>query len=75
MKYIDYVKYLKSKNINLFDFDYRISYNNFIHVLNNKAKPYMIGGGNVLNQYDDIMLRNIIDISLSPMRSNLYLLL
>ena len=74
MKYIDYVKYLKSKNIHLFDFDYRISYNNIINVLS--AKNIMIGGGNnVLQQYDDIMLRNIVDVALSPMRSNLYVLL
>ena len=74
MKYIDYVKYHKSKNIHLFDFDYRISYNNIINVLS--AKNIMIGGGNnVLQQDDDIMLRNIVDVALSPMRSNLYVLL
>lgn len=78
MKYIDYVKYLKSKNIHLFDFDYRISYDNIINIYNNKFNLQfnMSGGGNnILQKYDDIMLRNIVDVSLSPMRSNLYVLL
>jgi hypothetical protein len=53
MKYKDYIKYLKSKNIILFDHDYRISYNNIkiyynINNLNNNHN--LIGGGNTNHQ-------------------------
>ncbi len=44
MKYIDYINYLKSNNIILFDHDYRISYNNIKHYYNKKM--YQTGGGN-----------------------------
>jgi hypothetical protein len=65
MEYKDYIKYLKSKNIILFDHDYRISYNNIkiyynINNLNNKNN--LIGGGNNNNNND---INTIIKLSLS----------
>ncbi len=60
MKYIDFVNYLKSNNINLFDHDYRISYNNiniyYNNYLNNNNNQ--TGGGS-----DDLKL--IVNLSLS----------
>ncbi len=59
MKYIDFVNYLKSNNINLFDHDYRISYNNInIYYNNYLNNNHQVGGSN--NH-----LETIVNISLS----------
>lgn len=62
MKYIDYVNYLKSNNINLFDYEYRISYNNILYYNTTQQTG---GGDMIIKKYDITQLKNIIDISLS----------
>ena len=63
MDYTNYINYLKSKNIILFDHDYRISYYN---INNYKAPNNMTGGGiNKLLNYTDSELQQIINISIS----------
>ncbi len=71
MDYIDYVNYLKSKNINLFDHDYRISYNNIMIYMKNRTNV-MTGGGFFLNKYDDGQLRMIINVATSHNPNYLY---
>jgi hypothetical protein len=66
MKYKEYIKYLKSNNIILFDYDYRISYNNIkiyynINNINNNNK--LSGGGN--NNHNIHNIHTIINIALS----------
>ena len=63
MNYTQYVNYLKSNNINLFDHDYRISYHN----INQYYNKEMSGGGNnsFLSQYNLKQLTDIINISIS----------
>ena len=66
MKYIDYINYLKSKNIIMFDHDYRISYgaiNTYLPYTN--MRNHMTGGGNMLARYNTDELRNIINIATS----------
>ena len=68
MEYKDYIKYLKSNNIILFDHDYRISYNNIkiyynINNLNNKNN--LIGGGNNNDHHNNNNIHTIINIALS----------
>ena len=66
MKYLDYINYLKSNNIILFDHDYRISYNNIKHYYNNTNNQ--IGGGNILANLDKDDLRIIINVALTNPR-------
>ena len=62
--YIDYVNYLKSNNIILFDHDYRISYNNInLYLKKNFNNNELIGGG--LNNYNINEITYIINVSLS----------
>ena len=72
MNYPEFIKYLKSKNIILFDHDYRIAYNNINTYMINHSQNNMTGGGNRLKQYDDIKLKHIIDTALSFEPRNLY---
>lgn len=66
MKYIDYVNYLKSNNIILFDHDYRVSYFNInTHILNPRSTNNMRGGGVYLSKYNYHELNNIVKIALS----------
>jgi hypothetical protein len=66
MNYTNYVNYLKSNNIILFDHDYRISYHN----INQYLEKNMIGGGNnnqkiSLSKYNLQQLIEIVNISIS----------
>ncbi len=67
MKYTNYLNYLKSNNIILFDHDYRISYNN----INNYYFRQQVGGANNNNINNKLFnlnkneLEKIINISLS----------
>jgi hypothetical protein len=72
MKYIEFIKYLKSKNIILFDHDYRIAYNNINTYMITPQSESMIGGGNRIMNYDDTTLKHIIDTALSPEPKKLY---
>ncbi len=72
--YINYVNFLKSNNIILYDHDYRISYNNIKTYYN---KTDMTGGGdNMKNElFNNIEnLLNIINLSLSDYPQNLFFL-
>lgn len=74
--YINYVNFLKSNNIILYDHDYRISYNN-ITTYYNKINEEMTGGGNNMkNQlFNNIeSLLGIINVSLSDYPQNLFFL-
>ena len=68
MNFINYKHFLESKNIKLFDHEYRISY---YKLLKYTQTNNMIGGGNTLsvlnslNNKDSISLKNIVDILLS----------
>jgi hypothetical protein len=75
MNYIEYVNYLKSKNIKMFDHDYRISYYNINKYINEESNN-MTGGGNkmLIKNYNNDELINIINISLSVRPENLYFL-
>ncbi len=73
MKYIDYVKYLKSQNIILFDHDYRISFNNINNYYNNINNNEMVGGGfNKLKNINIDKLIDIINVSISSNPEYLY---
>ncbi len=72
MKYIDYIKYLKSKNIVMYDHDYRVSYYNIKKYYNNDLRSEMRGGGNIF--LDEENLTEILSISLSIRPENLYFL-
>jgi hypothetical protein len=72
MKYIDYINYLKSKNIIMFDHDYKISYYN-INKYYNKNEGQS-GGGNLISSISDEKLSEILSISLSIRPENLYFL-
>ena len=75
IKYTDFIKYLKSKNIILFDHDYRIAYNNintYMITPQNEITNNMVGGGNRIMNYDDTTLKQIIDTALSPEPKKLY---
>jgi hypothetical protein len=73
MNYPEFIKYLKSKNIILFDHDYRIAYNNInSYMISTKENDIMTGGGNRIQQYSDITLKHIIDTALSPEPNKLY---
>lgn len=66
MNYKDYIKYLKSNNIILFDHDYRISFNNINNYLNTKIQT---GGGKInknnLLIFKEDELKMIVNIALS----------
>lgn len=66
MNYIDYINYLKSKNIILFDHDYRVSYHNIKNYLVNNE---LTGGGNrskmAIENYSQDDLNMLITVSLS----------
>ena len=76
MNYPEFIKYLKSKNIILFDHDYRIAYNNInTYMIESQvieSQNIMTGGGNRIKQYNDIELKNIIDTALSSEPRKLY---
>ncbi len=75
MKYIDYVNYLKSKNIIMYDHDYRISYHNINKYYNTGLWSEMKGGGKYDSfQFDDDKLIEILNISLSVRPENLFFL-
>ena len=77
MKYIDYVNYLKSKKIIMYDHDYRISYYNIkkFFMNDNNVGSEMVGGSNKKNFInDDNLLSEIVSISLSIRPENLYFL-
>jgi hypothetical protein len=65
MNYKQYVKYLKSNNIILFDHDYRISFYNINNYMN--LSKEMTGGGGNINKllYDKKELEMIVNIALS----------
>jgi hypothetical protein len=67
MEYKDYIKYLKSNNIILFDHDYRISYNNIkiYYNINNIINNNLTGGGKNNNNNDNNDIHTIIKLSLS----------
>lgn len=66
MNYISYIKYLKSKNIILFDHDYRLSYYNITNLSSSPDEINMTGGGiNKLIYYTDNELNTIINIAIS----------
>ena len=78
MNYPEFIKYLKSKNIILFDHDYRIAYNNINTYMINSS-TIMTGGGNrlqhsdtILQKYSDITLKHIIETAISPEPRKLY---
>ena len=64
MKYLDYINYLKSNNIILFDHDYRISYNNIKNYYKNQT-----GGGKGSSHYiynlNNNDLNFVVNIALS----------
>ncbi len=69
MKYTNYLKYLKSNNIFLFDHEYRISFNNINNYYNIKQQ---VGGSNnksnIINKLFKLNkneLEQVINISLS----------
>ena len=64
MNYIDYINYLKSNNIILFDHDYRISYNNIICYMKNNTNN-MTGGGVFLSKYNNNELNMIVSVATS----------
>lgn len=72
IKYPEFIKYLKSKNIILFDHDYRIAYNNINNYMISPQNENMIGGGNRIMNYNDTTLKHIIDTALSPEPKKLY---
>lgn len=74
MNYPEFIKYLKSKNIILFDHDYRIAYNNIntYMIFPQNEITNMVGGGNRIMNYDDTTLKHIIDTALSPEPKKLY---
>jgi len=72
IKYPEFIKYLKSKNIILFDHDYRIAYNNINNYMISPPINNMVGGGNRIMNYDDTTLKHIIDTALSPEPKKLY---
>lgn len=74
MKYIDYINYLKSKNIIMYDHDYRISYHNIKKYYNNDLVSEMIGGGRTNMFLNDDNLTEVLSISLSVRPENLYFL-
>ena len=69
MKYLDYINYLKSNDIILFDHDYRISYNNikYYYKTNNLSQT---GGGKTTKltrlSKDDLNLLVNLSISSNP---------
>ncbi len=73
MNYIDYVNYLKSKNIILFDHDYRISYHN-INKYYNINNNNQLGGGIFLSNKNDDEIITLISLSLSIRPENLFFL-
>ena len=75
MKYTEFIKYLKSKNIILFDHDYRIAYNNInTYMISPQSNIIhnMVGGGDRIIKYDDIILKQIIDTAISSEPRKLY---
>jgi hypothetical protein len=66
MNYKDYINYLKSNNIILFDHDYRISFNNINNYLN---LPIQTGGGKINKKnlliFKKEELEMIVNIALS----------
>lgn len=73
MLYQDYVKFLKNYNINLFDYQYRISYN---EIFNNNTIIQTGGSRHNLLKYknkEDIMM--IVNVSLSSNPQYISLLL
>jgi hypothetical protein len=74
MKYIDYVNNLKSKNIIMYDHDYRISYHNINKYYNNNDnRSEMVGGGyNIFNNNDELL--EILSTALSTRPENLFFL-
>ena len=63
MKYLDYINYLKSNNIILFDHDYRISYNNIKNFYNYNNQTG--GGCSTLSNLDKDNLKLIVNLALS----------
>ena len=74
MEYKYFINYLKSRNIILFDHDYRISYYN-INNINNYTNNMTGGGLNILTNYNDEELATIINLSISEKSNYLYKLL
>lgn len=72
MKYSEFIKYLKLKKIMLFDHEYRIAYNNINNYMISPQNNIMVGGGHKIINYDDIMLKYIIDTALSSEPKKLY---
>lgn len=72
MIYSEYVKFLKSKNINLFDHEYRISYK-YLFIL--RANKDQIGGGNYLHSKSNKELLYLINITTSQNPNYIYSLI
>lgn len=73
MIYSDYVKFLKEKNINLFDHEYRISYKYLINFKPNNKQQ--IGGGNYLYNKSNKELLYLINITNSQYPNYIYSLI
>lgn len=67
MKYLDYINYLKSNNIILFDHDYRISYNNIKYYYKSNNLSQMGGGEKPakITKLNSENLNMIVNLSLS----------
>ena len=72
MIYSEYVKFLKSKDINLFDYEYRISYKYLFTLRQNKEQK---GGGDYLNNKDKKELLYLINITTSQNPNYIYSLI
>ena len=74
MNYSNYIKFLESRNIKLFDHDIRISYFELSNIL---ITTNQRGGGttseieNRLSKYNNTMLNIILNISISNTPNNL----
>ena len=79
MNFLKYKKFLESKNIILFDHEYRISYFNINNFNIKKINNNMIGGGqnkmySKLNCLDDNSLLHYVKMSISSNPQHLILL-
>ena len=82
MKYCEFVNILKNKGIDLFDYEYRISYNNinnFNNIYNFNNNEQKGGGKDKVKQMFEYKDKNdlniIVNLSLSSNPLNLYSLL
>lgn len=72
MIYSEYVKFLKKNDINLFDYEYRISYKYLFSLKQNKDQ---VGGGNYLYSKNKKELLYLINITTSQNPNYVYSLI